>query len=78
MKTTKYLYDVDPSIWGDMTYLAVSIDRKACAKALKAKLSAEAKECINDQERYVPLLSRYTSVEKAIAFNQNLIDEVLE
>ena len=78
MKTTLFLYGVEPERWANMSYLAALIDRVACAIKLKKQLCKDASDALGVEEVYTPILVRYQAVEKAIDFNRNLIAEIEE
>lgn len=74
--STKYLYDRNPSDFMYEPY-AVALRMKIhSARALMKRLSIEAESVINDPVIYRPILERYMAAERAIKFNQELLDEL--
>ena len=78
MKTTKYLYNIDPQELIGMNYINALSFKVSSARLLLADLSKQAGESLTDTAVYAPLLQRYMDVEKAIKFNQKLLRELEE
>jgi len=78
VKTTEYLYNIDPQQLIGMNYINALSFKVSSAKVLLAELSEKAGNSIADTKIYAPLLQRYMDVEKAIKFNNKLLRELEE
>ena len=75
VKSTKYLFDIDPKKFKDMTYEEVLKMKIEAGKKLLEELVEEATNTKNYEE-YSKLLTRQNDVSKAIKHNECLLKEL--
>ena len=78
MKTTEYLYGIDPGELTGMNYVNAIGFKISSARLLLAELRMQANDSLGKEEEYRPVLERYLEVEKAIEFNNKLLRELEE
>ncbi len=76
MKTTEYLYGIDAHILTDMPYKQALEYKIESAKALQLMLNRQARKVLKIPQEYDPLLKRWTDADKAVEFNNKLLQEL--
>ncbi len=78
MRSTMYLYGVNPIDFADMKYRDALEFKVIAAKKVMAIVGHEASKVIHLPDQYIPLLHRYEAADKAKQFNQDLLQELNE
>ena len=75
VKSTKYLFDIDPKKFKDMTYEEVLKMKIEAGKKLLEELVEEA-DNTREYEEYIKLVTRQKDVDKAVKYNECLLKEL--
>lgn len=82
MKSTQYLYGIDPKILAHMNYVDALTAKIDGAFDVMAQCSREGELLLKghpqDSREYDDIMSRYLAAQKAVKFNRKLLEEIYE
>ena len=76
MKTTTYLYNIDPKSLATMPYKKALETKIQGALKVKAECALNSKNLLNTPAAYQKVMERYDAADKAVEFNRTLLEEL--